>query len=456
MFEFGASIWYLLVLLGAMIIIHELGHYWMARLFDVRVDAFSVGFGPRLFGFKVGETDFKFCLILFGGYVKMSGDVPGEEAAADPRSFLAKPRWQRFLIAFAGPLMNILLAIAILTGLYMNQFQRVPQIPSPTVGYVDAGGPVAKAGVQEGDKVVEVDGIVNPTWKDITLREFEDTNRAMSLVVERNGERKSFEIPLPANERTQLGDGEWMESREIRLGGFARDGESPAEKAGLKVGDTLAAVNGQPVRSIRHLNRALTSANGQPVEITYSRSGTTGVARIQPVWKKPDESQPERWMIGIRMEEALEVTQLSFPEALRESVAANIEGAGMVFRFLKGLVERRLSAKTLDGPIGMAGLAKSAAREGYFLPLMQMVSLQLAVFNLLPIPILDGGMMLMLLIEMIRRQDLSLKFKESVLKVGFAFLMMVAVFVIYNDISKKMADNRTPVPASSSSSAPTK
>src|SRR5919205_1484684 len=119
------NIWWLLVLIGVMILIHELGHYWAARLFDVKVEAFSFGFGPRLFGFRKGETDFRFSLILFGGYVKMAGEQPGDENINDPRGFLAKPRWQRLIIVFAGPAMNVVLAIGVLTGLYMVKFQKI-------------------------------------------------------------------------------------------------------------------------------------------------------------------------------------------------------------------------------------------------------------------------------------------------------------------------------------------
>src|SRR6516164_10550818 len=138
MLLFGENVLWLLVLIGVMIMIHELGHFWAARFFDVRVEAFSFGFGPRLFGFRRGDTDYRFSLILLGGYVKMAGEQATDENADDPRGFLAKPRWQRLIIAFAGPFMNILLAVAVLTGLFMIKFPKIPNNPSPTVGYVVA------------------------------------------------------------------------------------------------------------------------------------------------------------------------------------------------------------------------------------------------------------------------------------------------------------------------------
>ena len=141
------SIFWLLVLIGVMILVHELGHFWAARYFDVRVEAFSFGFGPRLFGFRRGETDYRFSAILFGGYVKMAGEQPGDEGVTDPRGFLAKPRWQRLIIAFAGPFMNILLAVALLTGLYQYQFPKFSEAPVPgVVGLVLPNSAAAKAG----------------------------------------------------------------------------------------------------------------------------------------------------------------------------------------------------------------------------------------------------------------------------------------------------------------------
>src|ERR1700730_18184879 len=184
--------WWLLVLIGVMILIHELGHYWAARFFDVRVDAFSFGFGPRLFGFRKGETDFRFSLILFGGYVKMAGEQPGDENANDPRGFLSKPRWQRMIIAVAGPFMNILLAVAVLTGLFMVKFPKIPNKPSPTIGYVVPDSPAAKAGIKEGDKIVQIDNTVNPTWEDILFKEAASAQHPLAVFVERNGLRQRF------------------------------------------------------------------------------------------------------------------------------------------------------------------------------------------------------------------------------------------------------------------------
>ena len=457
--EFFESLWWLLVLIGVMIIVHELGHYWAARFFDVKVEAFSFGFGPRLFGFRKGETDFRFSLILLGGYVKMAGEQLGEAGVLDPRSLLAKPRWQRMVVAFAGPAMNIVLSIAILTGLFMVHFERLPIRHSPTVGYVTPDGQAARVGVKEGDRVVKVDSVENPTWHDLQVRELTDTNRSMELAVDRSGSPLHFSIALPADDRTHIGTAGLHEEREILIADFTKD-LSPARDAGLKVGDQLKLIGGVPIRSGVNVNRVVTESAGKPIEIVYARNGVEHTVTVKPHWRRPDaEAAPEagapaaaapveRWVIGIYMQVATETVKMSFPEAFRESLSKNWENAGLIYGSIQGMIERRFSPKSMDGPIGIARLARREAKQGpfAFFDLMTQVSMNLAIFNLLPIPILDGGVILMLLIEMIRRQDLSMQFKETVFKIGFAFLMMVVVFVIYNDISKQRAESSPPSP----------
>lgn len=442
---------WLLVLIGVMIIVHELGHYWAARFFDVKVEAFSFGFGPRLFGFRKGETDFRFSLVLLGGYVKMAGEQLGEDGAHDPRSLLAKPRWQRMIIAFAGPAMNIVLSVALLTGLFMVHYEKIPIHNSPTVGYVLPDSAAAKAGVRDGDRVVSVDGIDNPTWHDFIIREINDTNTTMSLSLEREGKRIEMKFMVPASAQTHLGTLGMFEQHDVLVGQLGEHGA--ARDAGLKVGDKLKSLNGVPVRMRQTVTRVVGESNGKPVEVVYTRGGDELTSSITPRWQDDSNAGPQdpkqRWMIGVVMSDATEIVKLSFPEALRESVIRNAENAGLIYHYLEGMVERRFSPKSMDGPLGIAREAQKAAKLGpmVFIDLMTIVSLNLAIFNLLPIPILDGGVILMLLIEMIRRQDLSLQFKEAVFKVGFAFLMMVVVFVIYNDISKSRSESaQVPTP----------
>src|SRR5579883_29711 len=168
---FLQNVWWFLVLIGVMILLHELGHFVVARLFDVKVETFSFGFGPRLFGFKHGETDFRFsALPILGGYVKMAGDQPGEEAT-DPRSLIAKPRWQRLLITLAGPAVNVILAVILLTGLFMEHYPKVPTPPERAVGDLAPHADAANAGIHEGDRVVQADNVTAPKWDDIAMKE---------------------------------------------------------------------------------------------------------------------------------------------------------------------------------------------------------------------------------------------------------------------------------------------
>lgn len=440
--EFLQSVFWLLVLLGVMIIVHELGHYWAAVYFGVRVESFSVGFGPRLFGFKIGETDFRFSAILFGGYVKMLGQddmrVDDGSTAADPGSFTSKPRWQRLIIAVAGPAMNLILAVALLAGLFMFRYPKVLNADGPAiVGNVDKDSPAAKAGVREGDLIVEFDGKVNPTWEDILIKELTGANRNIATRLQRSGTDGGVEtlkvVVVPrTDERTQIGVIGWSEQSEIRIKSIRKGFD--ALRAGLLPGDVIVSVNGIPVRRTAKLIEIISASNGAAVEVIYARNGQRNKASVQP--KKDDREN--RYMIGIEMEPRVVITKLPFVEAVSESFRFNWRSATLILDYLKGVVQMRLSPKQFEGPVGIARMASQAAKSGPedFMTLMSMVSLNLAIFNLLPIPVLDGGMILVLLIEMLRRRDLSLQLKERVLQVGLAFLLMMVVFVLYNDISK--------------------
>ena len=431
------NILWLLVLIGVMIMIHELGHFWAARYFDVKVEAFSFGFGPRLFGFRRGETDYRFSLILFGGYVKMAGEQIGDESADDPRSLLAKPRWQRLIIAFAGPFMNVLLAIGLLTGLYMVKFQKVSDADMQAIiGHVIPDSPAAKAGLQDGDKIVALDGKKNPNWEDVGLKEIASAYRPMNLTIERNGSRFNAVVTPILGERSGVGFAGWDERGQVQLGSV--EAGMPADQAGMKKGDLLIEVNGTPIHSVYKFQEITKSSNGKPIEVIYERNGQRQHVTIQPVYAKIDG--PARWMIGVMPQQKLDfiTTKLSLPEAFNESLRQNAKGAMLIAQFLKGMAERRMSTKNLSGPIGIGVMAGDAAREGpsAFFMFMSMVSLNLAIFNLLPIPILDGGVILMLLVEMVMQRDLSLNVKEAVFKVGFVCIMVIVAFVLYNDISK--------------------
>ncbi len=428
------NVLWLLVLIGVMILIHELGHYLVARWFDVRVESFSFGFGPRLFGFKRGETDFRVSAIPFGGYVKMAGEQPGD-VTEDPRSFSAKPRWQRLLIAFAGPFMNIVLAVALLAGLFLYKYPKPLQSDlTAVIGHVIADSPAAKAGLREADRIVELDGAANPSWEDITIKELSSANRPMMVVVERNGRRIETTVTPTLAERVGVGYAGWAQQAEIQVAEISPG--MAAEKAGLRQGDLLLSADKTPIRSRYKLQEIIRASGGKPVDVDVLRDGERMTFTVQPEFSQAEN----RWMIGVAPDHRIVYVSLSLPEALRESVRQNLRGATLIYEFLRGIVAQRMSAKSIDGPIRIAQLSGDAARQGAYsyINLMAAVSLNLAIVNLLPIPILDGGVILMLLFEMLIRRDLSMQVKETVFKFGFVFLLMVMAFVIYNDITKML------------------
>lgn len=436
--NFLENVWWLLVLIGVMILIHELGHFWAARFFDVKVDAFSFGFGPRLFGFRRGETDFRFSLIPFGGYVKMAGEQVGDEQANDPRSFLNKPRWQRLIIAFAGPWMNIMLAVALVTGLYMVRYPKMPMVPSPLVGFVAPDGAAAKAGIREGDRILKVDDVDNPTWEDIMFKEIASPGKAVSFYVEHPDKRQEIIRLTPVlDEKQNTGTLAWAQQMPVHISGV--EPGMGAEKAGLRKGDVVVSVNGIRVLSTLKLHELIKGSEGKPVEVAYTRDGQQASVTVTPTLKTIENVT--RYYIGVQLESPVTFVSLPFTQAFNESLKQNVRSAGLIFQFLRGIIERRMSPKSLEGPIRIAQISTEAAREGLssFVSLMAMVSLNLAVFNLLPIPILDGGVILLLFIEMLMRRDLSTNVKETVFKIGFVFLMMVVVFVLYNDLTKVLS-----------------
>jgi regulator of sigma E protease len=429
------TVW-LLVLIGVMILVHELGHFWAARFFDVKVEVFSFGFGPRLFGFQRGDTDYRLSALLFGGYVKMAGDQPGEDGANDPRGVLSKPRWQRLIIAAAGPLMNVVLSVGLLTGMYMVHYQRIVQDGPSVVGHIDANSAAAKAGVQKGDIIQQLAGKKDPPWEDIYIVVAESAYRSLDLRLLRQGQVVNTRITPQLDERDGIGSAGWDEDGPIEAVSVSQD--MPAAKAGVRTGDLILSINGSPVRSRYTLLETIREGGGKPVTLEVQRKSQVMTFNMTPEFSSSD-GKP-RFMIGVapQLKQNIVSAQLSLPAALKESTNRNIKSAAVIYSFLQGMLERRMPAKNLSGPIGIARMSGEAAREGpmAFLELMTMVSLNLAIFNLLPIPILDGGVILMLLVEMVMGRDVSLAVKENILKVGFVFLMVVVVFVLYNDITK--------------------
>ena len=430
--HFLQSVFWVVILLGIMILVHELGHFWAALSVGVKVETFSIGFGSRLFGFKRGDTDFRISAIPFGGYVRMFGEQPGEDAAHDPRSFQAKKRWQRAIVIVAGPLMNVILALAIVTGLYMHGFETEAESSDAVISSIAPNSPAANAGLQPGDKIVDLADHKNPNWPDVLMQTALNANHSIAVVVDRKGQKQTFHVTPKMDSKEGIGIAGWRGGVEV---GEVQKG-SPAEAAGLRAGDSFVTVNGQSVASPETVRDVVIHSGGKPVQLTMMRAGEMEKLQISPV---PNSDPKMPWHIGISFKLPIQYVKLPLGPAFVESARFNKQNALLIFQLLGSIVERRVSPRsTLAGPIQIAQMSSEAAQEGpfSFLSLMAVLSLNLAIFNLLPIPILDGGTLLLLIIEMLLQREVTLQVKETVFKLGFVFLMMIVVFVIYNDISR--------------------
>ncbi len=428
-----------IVVLGVMILIHELGHFVAAKWFGVRVEVFSLGFGKRLLGWRRGDTDYRISLLPLGGYVKMAGENPGEPLTGDPSEFLAKPKWQRFIIALMGPAMNIVLAVVLLTGLYMFKYQRPAYHERPAeLGYVEKDSPAAKAGLQAGDVIVRLDGLENPNWEAVEIKVISSPDQPLQVTARRSGELFTTTLTPEVEPRNRTGVAGWAPYMPAIIRRV--DPGYPAEKAGLLPDDQVVAVNGEPLKFRPRLPQLVQESKGRPVELTIQRQGRPLSVRLAAVMGDVPGMDRKMWRIGVDLRDDMIERRLSFPAALRESLATNKKFALLIFEFVGKMVERKMSPRSLEGPIGIARLSGEAAREGLpqLINLMAAISLNLGIFNLFPIPILDGGVILLLAIEGLIRRDLSLQVKERIVQVGFVFLVLVAVFVIYNDIVKSL------------------
>jgi len=443
-----ATVSFLLVL-GVMVLVHEFGHFAVAKLCGVRVEVFSLGFWTRLFGVKWGDTDYRVSALPLGGYVKMSGEAPGSETTGDPGEFSAHPRWQRVLIALAGPVSNFILAFVLMAGLYMMHNEVEQYLDSPAVlDVVPPNSPAGRAGLQTGDRIVRFDSEKNPIWERLDERASLDANSTIPITVERtvNGQTKQFSTELLLADPTK---GQDFEIESLGLLPKEQDGPMliedvtpgyPAIKAGLKAGDGVVSVDGQTVHGVHAMIAVLDEAGNKPANLMIQRDGKQFNVTIQPIWADNGTGEP-----GYRLGLApalppFHVEQLPLPQAVRRSVTYNLHYSGLILDILHRMFTRHGAVmQQLSGPIGMARMTGEAAEMHGWEPIIgltALISLNLGIMNLLPIPILDGGMILLLCIEGLLRRDLKQEFKERVYQVAFVMLILFFAFIMVNDVSK--------------------
>jgi regulator of sigma E protease len=448
MSDFFIAIAAVAVVLGFMILIHEFGHYAVAKLLGVRVEQFAIGFGKRLVGFRRGETDYRINALPLGGYVKMAGENPMDERTGDPGEFMSHSRWHRFLIAIAGPTMNILLAIFLLTVVYMVHYEYPVFLDKPAViEGVKHDSPAAKAGLQAGDRIIRVDGIENPTWEQLQPRVWLSPNQPLAITIQRGNQILQKTVIPQAVTVNEVGSAGWFPEDPVVVDQI--EPNTPAAKAGLQEGDRVVALNGQPLLSIEAMIDSLQQTKDRPVDITVLRGSKQLEFHMTPILAKTEDPKEERYRLGFLNKSDTKVTTLPFAQALSLSLDQNKKYSLLILELAKKIVERKVSLKAVSGPIGIAQDAGYAAQQKGWTPLMELtagISLNLGIFNLLPIPILDGGVILFLLIEGIMRRDVSLRIKERVYQAAFVFLVLFAVMVIYNDLMKTLPGltNRLP------------
>lgn len=425
----------LVVVLGVLVLLHEGGHFLAARAVKAPVAVFSVGFGRRLFGFRKGETDFRWSLIPLGGYVRILGLGPDESDLVKPGSSAPAllPRWQRAVILLAGPLANTVGAVVFLTAAFVAGVE-VPawQEDRPVVGWVDPSSPAAAAGLQAGDEVVSVDGKPIKRWRDLQMATISSPGKRLRLTLRRQDQ--TFVVELTPKDVSAYGLG-WAglmppipaQVQRVLPG-------SPAEAAGLRPGDLITAVDGQPVRSFFDLARLVGPKAEKVITLTVLREGQELALRATP------RREGEEGKLGIPLPSVRVVRKLpvvaATSEAARECARMTAETLWVLSRMVRG----KASLRQMSGPIDIARFSGEAAREGFvpFLWLLGVISLQLAIFNLLPIPVLDGGHLAVVAVEGVRRRDFSWKTKERILNVGFWLIMLLVVFVLANDLLKNL------------------
>jgi len=438
MSDFLISVVSVVAVLGFMILIHEFGHYAVAKWLGVRVEQFAIGFGKRLVGFRKGETDYRINAIPLGGYVKMSGENPMDQRTDDPGEFMNHSRWHRFLIAIAGPTMNILLAVVLLTVVYMVHYEYPIYLDKAAVVQgVRKDSPAQQAGIQAGDRIIKIDGVENPTWEQVQPKVWLSPNQALDVTIQRGNQVLQKTLTPKAVTSSEVGSVGWFPEEPVVVGRV--DPNLPAAKAGIKEDDRIVSLNGKPVPSIESMIEALQQTKNQPVDLQVERSGQTLDFKLTPVLSQTEDPKEQRYRLGFVNKGVTKVSQLPFAQALSLSLEQNKKYSFMILELAKKMVQRKISMRAISGPIGIAQDAGYAAQQKGWTPLMELtagISLNLGIFNLLPIPILDGGVILFLLIEGLMRRDISMNIKERVYQAAFVFLVLFAVMVIYNDLMK--------------------
>ncbi len=423
-----------LFVLGVLVFIHESGHFLMARWHGIRVLTFSLGFGPKLLKWTRGGTEYCISAVPLGGYVKLAGESVEDNRTGAPDEFMSQSKWVRFQVYVMGPIMNIALAL-ILTTVVLYNGADVPLFEtSPAViGQIAPGSSAEKAGLKVNDTIVTIAGKPTATWNDVSMSILPKAGREISLTVERDGQRVATTIVPASQTKYELGDIGVLPRVRPQVAVVTPNG--PAAQAGMKTGDVFVSVGGQRGLAQPKVIEYIRAHPKQPVEFIVERDG-----HAMPLTITTNNAGPDGvGQIGAQIL-PYETKRIdpTFPQAISMSVTQTWQQGSLILTTLKGLFTRETPVKQLMGPVAIAELSGSAARLGWIelFGLMSMISLNLGLLNLMPIPVLDGGHIAILAMEGLARREFSIKVKERILFAGFALIMLLMVTVIYNDVAR--------------------
>jgi regulator of sigma E protease len=438
------------VVIGILILVHELGHFFVARWTGVGVERFSIGFGPVLLRWRGRETEYVLSAIPMGGYVKMMGEENPLEGGGGPvndpaKSFALKALWARFLIVFAGPAMNLVLA-AVIFAVVLAALGR-PVWPA-TIGKVTDNSAAAAAGLRLGDTIAAVDGRAVAYWEDVDRAVAGSAGRALELRIRRDGTELTVAV---TPRRHSAPDPVFREPHDTWDIGAGPEGlpvitsvspRSPADKAKLKSGDVVVMVGDQPLHSPDDLLEAIRSRPNTSFVMTVEREGKRLTLTVTPEPVKERSTTGEEIVVGkIQAGLGLKPDRFEPYGPLAAAYYGTLRTWDMTALTAKGLwklVSRQIELSNIGGPIQIATETTRQANEGLVsvAVFVAVISVNLAVLNLLPIPMLDGGHLLFFVIEAVLGRPLSLRKREVAQQVGFVLLMVIMVFALYNDLTR--------------------